>query len=447
MTLHLVGAPRRFVFLQGLAGPMFTRLGDHLRAQGHAVFRVNFCGGDAQAWAGRPAWRFSEPLSHWPGWLAQRLDAHGVTDVLLFGCRRPLHRAAIAVARARALRVHVFEEGYIRPNWITVERLLDGDAPWLPRDPQWYRAVAAALPRQRDEQPIRVPLPLRAWQESVYHAGNAVNAVGWPHHRTHRPHPAAVEAFGFARRFAGLAWNGRADTRRIDALLGSGRPFFLLPLQLDGDAQIVHHSPFESIAEVIALVMRSFAAHAPAGTDLVIKNHPLDAGVQRHARVVRALARELDLRTRVHYVETGHLPTLLGAARGAVLVNSTVGMSALSQGCPVKPLARPLYDMPGLTSRAPLAQFWRDPEPPDAALFEAVRNTVIHATQVNGDFCTRQGIALAVAGCERMLGERSPLEALLLRHGAPRQPSAPVAGAQRRSNPPALALPRRSGGA
>jgi capsular polysaccharide export protein len=52
-------------------------------------------------------------------------------------------------------------------------------------------------------------------------------------------------------------------------------------------------------------------------------------------------------------------------------------------------------------------------------LFRAFRNTVIHATQVNGDFFTRDGIALAIDGCGRMLAERSPLEDLFDRFGRP----------------------------
>ena len=59
------------------------------------------------------------------------------------------------------------------------------------------------------------------------------------------------------------------------------------------------------------------------------------------------------------------------------------------------------------------------PAPPDPVLLRAFRNTVIHATQVNGDFFTREGIAMAVSGCRRMLAERSPLDDLFDRFGRP----------------------------
>jgi capsular polysaccharide export protein len=192
-----------------------------------------------------------------------------------------------------------------------------------------------------------------------------------------------------------------------------------LPLQLNGDAQIVHHSPFRDMGEVIDLVLRSFAWHAPGGAEILIKNHPLDTGLFPYRRHIARLAMELDLRERVHYVESGHLPTLFRHAAGVVVVNSTVGLSALHQGRPTKALATAIYDLPGLTSRAELDGFWLEPTPPEPALYRAFRNTVIHATQINGDFFTREGIAMAVSGCRRMLADRSPLDNLFDRFGRP----------------------------
>lgn len=411
--------PRRhYLFLQGLAGPLFPRLGDHLRAQGHAVHRINFCAGDAALWFGRSALNYRGSVDALPAWLAVKLRELGTSDVMLFGCERPLHRAAIAVARAHGARIHAFEEGYIRPNWITIERVGPHARPSLPRDPMWYREVDRCLPRHDDDQPIRVPLALRARQELIYHLCNAANPLFYGGFQTHRQQIAWVEAAGFIRRFAAMPWHAHNARRVIDSLLANRRRFFVLPLQLNGDAQIVHRSPFHNIAEVIDAVMHSFAAHAPPETHLLIKNHPLDAGLHGHRHQIQQLAGELRIRPRVHYVETGHLPTLLAHAAGVVVVNSTVGMSALSQNCPTKALARPIYDMPGLSSRASLADFWRDPDPPDPVLYRAVRNTVIHATQVNGDFCTRHGTALAVEGSGRMLEDLSPLERLLQSHGS-----------------------------
>jgi capsular polysaccharide export protein len=251
---------------------------------------------------------------------------------------------------------------------------------------------------------------------------NSLNPVKYPGYRTHRPKPAIVEYAGWTRRFAAGAVRSRSDARLIKRVLGRGRPLFLLPLQLNGDAQIVYHSRFRDMGEVIDEVLTSFARYAPPNAEILIKNHPLDTGLFHYRRYIARLAEGLDLRERVHYVDYGYLPTLMAHAAGVVVVNSTVGLSALYHGRPTKALADPIYNFPGMSSQVSLDEFWCDPVPPDAGLFRAFRNTVIHATQVNGDFFTREGIALAVKGCDRMLGERSPLETLFERFGRPGTP-------------------------
>ncbi|CFN69507.1 capsular polysaccharide export protein [Bordetella pertussis] len=98
----------------------------------------------------------------------------------------------------------------------------------------------------------------------------------------------------------------------------------------------------------------------------------------------------------MRYLETGHLPGLLAHAAGVVTVNSTVGSAALAAGCATLALSQPIYAMPGLTCQHTLDDFWRDPTPPQAALFAAFQAVVIHATQVNGGFYCAPGIDLAV---------------------------------------------------
>ena len=116
--------PKRFLLLQGVSSPFFARLADRLVTDGHKVFRVNFNCGDAAYWLPRNAWNFRNDLATLPEWLAPKFEMHGITDVVLFGDRRPIHIAAIACARRFGATVHVFEEGYFRPNWVARKVLL-----------------------------------------------------------------------------------------------------------------------------------------------------------------------------------------------------------------------------------------------------------------------------------------------------------------------------------
>jgi capsular polysaccharide export protein len=414
MMARAVGRRRSFLFLQGCTSPFFGRLADKLANRGHAVSRINFNVGDAVYWGSRPAWNFRDGVESLPAFLEERIRAASISDVVMLGDTRPVHLPVPAIASSFGVRVHVLEEGYFRPNWLTLEcGGINGNSP-LPRDPDWYRRVGPGLPDLGDGEPVSNPVALLALDEAIYHLPNLANPLLFPGYRTHRPFISGVEFFGWGRRFARLPLHQRADKARIAALISGPDPFFLLPLQLDSDTQITVHSPFATMAEVIEAVMKSFATYAEPVARLVIKNHPLDTGLFDYARLVRGLELRFDVAGRVHYLEAGHLPTLLAHARGVVTVNSTVGTSALFHRRPTIALGKATYGLPGLTFQGPLDRFWRDSVAPDVDLFRAFRRTVIHAAQVNGGFYTRDGIALGVENCLRMLEpDQSPLEQLL----------------------------------
>ena len=45
-----------------------------------------------------------------------------MTDIVLYGDTRQIHAEAIKIATKRNVQIHVFEEGYLRPYWVTYER-------------------------------------------------------------------------------------------------------------------------------------------------------------------------------------------------------------------------------------------------------------------------------------------------------------------------------------
>ena len=114
---------RRFLFLQGPHGPFFRELAGALAAAGAQVSRLGFNQGDAYEWS--KAWPytpFNQPLATLPEFLAFHFRSRKITDLVLYGDTRPIHAEAARLARARGITVHVFEEGYLRPYWVTYER-------------------------------------------------------------------------------------------------------------------------------------------------------------------------------------------------------------------------------------------------------------------------------------------------------------------------------------
>lgn len=368
--------------------------------------------GDCVYWGRRPAWNFRHAAEYLPAYLEEKFREAGFTDVVSLGDTRPVNRAIFPLAERHGIRVHVMEEGYFRPNWLTLERGGINGNSRLPKDPDWYRKVGARLPDRGNGEPVSNPLWLIALHEMAYHFPNLLNPVFFPGYRTHRPHVSGVEFFGWGWRFATMP--RRRDAKVVNALAGGGIRYYVLLLQLDSDSQITCHSPFANMTQVVETVAASFARSAPGDALLVVKNHPLDTGFTDYRGLLFRLERRLNVAGRTMYLESGNLSVLLSRASGAVTVNSTAGASALAQGCPLIALGNAIYNLRGLTFQGPLDEFWNNAKAPDAALFRLFRNTVIHATQVNGGFYSRQGIEMGVENAvSRLEAERSPLEELL----------------------------------
>lgn len=114
---------RTFLLLQGPHGPFFHQLGRLLRQTGARVLRVGFNRGDEVFWFRAPGFlRYDGAPEGWAEWITKTLAQSGVTDLVLYGDTRPIHAQAIAAAHQAGVTIHVFEEGYLRPYWVTYER-------------------------------------------------------------------------------------------------------------------------------------------------------------------------------------------------------------------------------------------------------------------------------------------------------------------------------------
>ena len=387
------GAPvrtRHFLFLQGLPGPFFRRLGAALREKGARVSRVNFNGGDLVDWPGEGSRAYRGIEAEWPRWLDEHVHDLGVTDIIVFGDAREMHCAARAIADRRGLRFHAFEEGYLRPDHVTLERGGVNGQSSFPRSLHGLRMLAERLEPAPD--PISVPNRFgpRALQATRYALATMMARRFFPHYCSHRYWPASREGLGWVRRTLRRGLE-RAASRRDMASLGD-RPFFLMPLQIEGDSQLSHHSPFASMEEAMRFVVTAFAT-APAETGLLIKRHPLDPGVIDWRRAVSAVAAETGLSHRVRFVEQHDLLPLIRRARGVVTVNSTVGPLALAEGTPVLALGDAVYRLPGITADCSLDAFWQRPTSVDADAFALLCRVLRAKCLVNGSFHSKAGLA------------------------------------------------------
>lgn len=404
-----VAAVRRCLFLQGLMGPFFERIGSALLRDGYVVRRINFNGGDRLFWRLPGATDYSGTLRAWPDFLRDYIRREQITDVLLFGDCRPHHEVARDVCGELHIPVHVFEEGYIRPDWVTLELGGVNGHSRLPRDPEYYRREATRLPPLPPHRTVASSFRRRAAEGIAYNATDILTRWQFPHWNNYRPWSSFREGRGWLRRLGRRRRETAESARTIEKLSQMGRPYILFPLQLDADAQVRLHSPFSGIEEAIEQIIASFARHAPPEQVLVVKEHPLDNGVKNWRALVGACARKHGVLGRVAYLPYGDIAVLVRAAKGVVTINSTTGTLALAAGVPVLTLGQAVYNIRDITHRGPLDEFWSAPQPPDEATFEAFRRVLVEYCLIPGGYFSEDGLDLLVQGAVARLERHCPI--------------------------------------
>lgn len=377
---------RRVLLLQGPVGPCFQRLADALLERGaELIHKINFNGGDAAFYPeGEP---YTGTLDDWPAHLAAVCDRLGIDAIVLFGDCRPVHAGVSEVAGERGILVHVLEEGYFRPAYVTCETGGANGYSSIPSDPEFYKKRELP-PEATPAPPPRFAYWIMAWWATLYYVACHLQRDSFPHYQHHRTLYLWKEAGRWVRG-ACRKWIFRiAELGIAKHLASSRRPFFLVPLQVHNDAQVVVHSPYADVPAFIEQVIGSFAEHAPPQARLVIKHHPMDRAYTDYTWLIKRLAQRHRLGRRVVYIHDQHLPTLLDACHGAIVINSTVGLSAIHQGVATKVMGKAFYDFAGLTFQGSLHAFWgaAGRSSPDPALYRNFRRWVIAQTQANDNF-------------------------------------------------------------
>lgn len=396
-------ATRKFLLLQGPMGPFFSVLAKELSARGFGVRKINFNGGDKYFYAkASECVDFEGDVFEWQGFLADYIRKENITDAMMYGDCRPLHKFAIAVLKSAGVRVFVLEEGYFRPNWITMEENGVNYNSNLPRDAAVYAAHKSdKLPQF---QQVRSSFHKLAWYVTQYYVSSVIdfNRGRYAGYQFH---------FGGSHHKAFLPWIPRLFTRNIERSKAprmmkrvEKMKFFLVPLQLCRDSQIVSHSEFSGMPHFIQHVINSFAKDAQQDVNLVFKNHPLDPGHVCLKSAIRKHAKLRGVENKVFFLDGGHLPTLLNKCIGVVSVNSTLGLQAIHHEVPTLLLGRAVYDIEGLVNKLDIGQFWGAQQKPDMELYKKFRNYVMVKTQVNGGFISGQGMQLAARGVAGRIG-------------------------------------------
>ncbi|WP_416190564.1 capsule biosynthesis protein [Neisseria sp. CCUG17229] len=395
--LHeLVATAERILLLQGPVGAFFQHFAAWLTdTHGKTVHKFNFNAGDE--------YFYPETIAHthaylgnyhdFPAYLETYIKEYRIQAVVCFGDTRPYHLQARQVSEQYGVNFWAFEEGYFRPFFITLEKSGVNAFSPLPRTAGFFNAQFPLLATQEYQDPAPVPGGFKPMAQNAarYYIEANRRRKKYPYYIHHRAfnldHYAKLWSLSTFKRLC--YWIEDANfAKQIEA--GRFGKFFVVPLQVFNDSQVRIHCDFSTVRSFLLHVLTSFSMHAPDDVTLIIKHHPMDRGFIDYGRVIKCFIKKHPrLKGRIVYVHDVPLPVFLRHGIGMVTINSTSGLSALIHNMPVKVLGRAHYDIDGMTYQGKLADFWKNPTPPDSSLFHAYRMFHINMTQINGSFYSR----------------------------------------------------------
>ncbi|EAI8502691.1 capsule polysaccharide modification protein KpsS [Campylobacter coli] len=370
------------LLLQGPVGTFFHRLAIKMEKNKTKVLKLNFNGGDFFFYPNGKRCKCDE--KDLENFYESFFKEKKIDAIVMYNDCRLIHAKAIKVAKGLGIGIWIFEEGYLRPYCITFEKDGVNANSSLPRDKNFY--LSCNILTKESIKEIPGGFKFMAFSAFLYWLFSFLLAPFFNnklHHRTLYPFEFLFWFRSLYRKYL-YKFTEKKLNQKIYSL---EKKYFLAVLQVYSDTQIKYHYK-KSIEDFIEELILSFANHARAKSYLVFKHHPMDRGYRNYSKLIDELCQKYHVEGRIFYVHDTYLPTLLKNALGCITINSTVGLSAILEGCPTKVCGNAFYNFEGLAYPKKLQFFWREAHAykPNPNLVLNFKNYLLNTNQFNGNF-------------------------------------------------------------
>lgn len=379
---ELAQTKENILLLQGPIGPFFKNVAKWLIEAGCEVYKINLNGGDEYFYPLNSV-SFYDPIDTFPQFLENYIQLHNIDAIVVFGDCRAYHKIAKSIVSSNPyLSFWVFEEGYLRPHYITFEKNGVNGFSLIPKDYQFYESIEI-IPI--DEKKEKSHFYSMGYYAVTYYIWMFFRRYKYPNYLHHRKTSLSYYVYHWSIASIRKLLAKLKQTTVINNIKHNVyKPFYIFPLQCNEDFQIQIHSNYHSMKSYIFRVIRSFSLFADKKSYLIIKHHPMDEGFNNYSQLIKKLSSRYGVMGRVIYIHGVPMPILLRNAAGLITVNSTCGLSALIHGLPVIALGNAHYDIQGLTFQEGLDRFWKEGEKPDQELFERYHSYLCNKSQIKG---------------------------------------------------------------
>ena len=375
------------LFLVGPLGTFFARLSNYLEKNYVRTYKVLFPLHEYGFHKSRTI-KYSEKIQFFKDFLSKLIIKYKIKHIFMYGNVIIPHRQALDLVKelnkkGDNIKTHIFELGYMRPNFITLERSGVNYTSRFLLDKDFY---SKKVPYKNYPVSKKHKFRIRKlWKAITFinHCLKNYQIVEFEHKLQPKPSYLWFQIKGFILKYYFIASEYSIKKKSFDI-----NPFFVVILQVSSDSQIKIGSKIKDNKKFIYKVIKDFARAKLKNINLVIKHHPRDRGYTNYSNEIKEFAKEFGIGKNVLYIHDYFLSKVFKnpKCKGTVLINSTVGYQSLFHSIPLKALGITPYNLDGLSHQKSLTSFFLSPKKVDQLLFNKFYKYIMENSQINGNF-------------------------------------------------------------
>ena len=376
------------LFLMGPIGSFFARLSNYFEENNVRTYKISF-----------PLYEYGFPKSRlikfhqdiylFKKFLKKILIEKEIKHIFMYGNVLIPHKQALSLVEELKkngihINTHIFELGYLRPNFVTLENKgINYNSSFIKSREFYLKQDSYELfpiPKKHSHFRIR-----KIWKtiSFINHSFKNYKIVKKEHKLQPKPIYIWYQIKGFFLKYYFIL-----SEYKLKKKCFFENKFFIVILQVSTDSQLTEGSDIKDNEEFIYKVIKYFAKANSNNINLVFKHHPRDRGYINYFNLIEKFSKEFGVYKKVFYIHDYFLSKIFQNTncKGTVLINSTVGYQSIYHSVPLKALGKAPYNIKGLSDQRNLVSFFKNPEPVDKLLFNKFYKYILENSQINGNF-------------------------------------------------------------
>lgn len=315
------------LLLQGPVGNFFYEFSKYISKQNATVFKINFSLAEEFFYKkNKNVTFYKDTLMEWPSFFVKFIKQNSINKVYILNDSRPYHEPIVDLCIKYKIDLYVFEDGYFRPGYITLEPYgVNGNS-------HINKFALNEFDNVMDIKELNFKLQNKFISRVKFSLISNLNFIFCSNYSSYRPLNSYYWAKRLIKSYLIFFISFCKDSITFKMLKKSNKKKFFVPLQVFDDTQIRFHSSYESNFDFIDEIFNQIEKINRENFIIMFKQHPGDRGQINYKKYIQKKIKKNNLSANISFSVVTPVKKFIEICDGVILINSTSGIESLREG-------------------------------------------------------------------------------------------------------------------